>query len=104
MPIKSEVIANTKSERVHRVSELADRKGRKRSGRFMVEGPQSVRELLTYHPGIVEDLYVEVESALPDASFATIRRVCAQGHSCGDAPYERRRARRACRRRHAGFP
>ena len=48
MPIKSEVIANTKSERVHRVSELADRKGRKRSGHFMVEGPQSVRELLTY--------------------------------------------------------
>ena len=71
MPIKSEVIANPKSERVRRVSELADRKGRKRSGRFMVEGPQSVRELLTYHPGLVEDLYVEVESAQPDASFAT---------------------------------
>ena len=71
MPIKSEVIANTKSERVHRVSELADRKGRERSGRFMVEGPQSVRELLTWHPGLVEDLYVEVESAQPDASFAT---------------------------------
>lgn len=31
----------------------------------MVEGPQSVRELLTYHPGLVEDLYVEVESAQP---------------------------------------
>ena len=71
MPIKSEVIANPKSERVRRVSELADRKGRKRSGRFMVEGPQSVRELLTWHPGLVEDLYVEVESAQPDASFAT---------------------------------
>ena len=53
------------------MSELADRKGRKRSGRFMVEGPQSVRELLTWHPGLVEDLYVEVESAQPDASFAT---------------------------------
>ena len=37
----------------------------------MVEGPQSVRELLTWHPGLVEDLYVEVESAQPDASFAT---------------------------------
>lgn len=71
MPIKSEVIANPKSERVRRVSELVDRKGRKRSGRFMVEGPQSVRELLTWHSGIVEDLYVEVESAQPDASFAT---------------------------------
>ncbi len=37
----------------------------------MVEGPQSVRELLTYHRWVVEDLYVEVESAQPDASFAT---------------------------------
>ena len=76
MPIKSEVIANPKSERVRRVSELADRKGRKRSGRFMVEGPQSVRELLTWHPGLVEDLYVEVESAQPDASFATCNPAC----------------------------
>ena len=30
-----------------------------------------MRELLTWHPGLVEDLYVEVESAQPDASFAT---------------------------------
>jgi len=71
MPIKSEVIANPKSERVRRVAELADRKGRRRSGRFMVEGPQSVRELLTWHPDIVQDLYVEVDSAEPDATFVT---------------------------------
>ena len=66
--MKSEVIANPRAERVRRVSELADRKGRKRSGRFMVEGPQSVRELLSWHPDIVEDLYVEVVSAEPDAA------------------------------------
>ena len=71
MPMKSEVIANPRAERVRRVSELADRKGRKRSGRFMVEGPQSVRELLSWHPDIVEDLYVEVVSAEPDAAFIT---------------------------------
>ena len=69
--MKSEVIANPRAERVRRVSELADRKGRKRSGRFMVEGPQSVRELLSWHPDIVEDLYVEVVSAEPDAAFIT---------------------------------
>lgn len=35
MPIKSEVIANTKSERVHRVSELAPiEKGGNGPGRF----------------------------------------------------------------------
>ena len=71
MPIKSEVIANPKAERIRRVAELADCKGRKRSGRFMVEGPQSVRELLSWHPDLVEDLYVEVVSAEPDAAFAT---------------------------------
>ena len=71
MPIKSEVIANPKAERIRRVAELADRKGRKRSGRFMVEGPQSVRELLAWHPDMVEDLYVEVTSAEPDAAFIT---------------------------------
>ena len=42
-----------------------------RSGRFMVEGPQAVRELLSWHPDIVEDLYVEVVSAEPDAAFIT---------------------------------
>ena len=61
MPIKSEVIANPKAERIRRVAELADRKGRKRSGRFMVEGPQSVRELLAWHPDMVEE----------DAAFIT---------------------------------
>ncbi len=69
MPIKTEVIANPKAERIRRVAELADRKGRKRSGRFMVEGPQSVRELLSCCPDIVQDLYVEVRSAEPDAAF-----------------------------------
>lgn len=69
MPIKTEVIANPKAERIRRVAELTDRKGRKRSGRFMVEGPQSVRELLSYCSGIVQDLYVEVQSAEPDAAF-----------------------------------
>ncbi len=69
MPIKTEVIANPKAERIRRVAELADRKGRKRSGRFMVEGPQSVRELLSCCSDIVQDLYVEVRSSEPDAAF-----------------------------------
>ena len=81
--MKSEVIANPRAERVRRVSELADRKGRKRSGRFMVEGPQSVRELLSWHPDIVEDLYVEVVSAEPDAAFIHAYRGAngRQGHA-----------------------
>ena len=68
MPIKTEVIANPKAERIRRVAELAERKGRKRAGRFLVEGPQSVREL---HPDIVRDLYVEAIGTEPDAPFLT---------------------------------
>ncbi|MDU5899343.1 MAG: RNA methyltransferase, partial [Bifidobacterium sp.] len=71
MPIKTEVIANPKAERIRRVAELAERKGRKRAGRFLVEGPQSVRELLTWHPDIVRDLYVEAIGTEPDAPFLT---------------------------------
>lgn len=71
MPIKTEVIANPKAERIRRVAELAEREGRKRAGRFLVEGPQSVRELLTWHPDIVRDLYVEAIGTEPDAPFLT---------------------------------
>ena len=71
MPIKTEVIANPKAECIRRVAELAERKGRKRAGRFLVEGPQSVRELLTWHPDIVRDLYVEAIGTEPDAPFLT---------------------------------
>ncbi|WP_137656037.1 TrmH family RNA methyltransferase [Bifidobacterium moukalabense] len=71
MPITTEVIANPKAGRIRRVAELTERKGRKRAGRFLVEGPQSVRELLTWYPDVVQDLYVEAIGTEPDAPFLT---------------------------------
>lgn len=63
MPINATVLANPRSERVRRVAELSNRKARERSGRFIVEGPQSVREAVRHAPDVVRDVYVAVEPA-----------------------------------------
>lgn len=52
-----EILDNPKAPRVKRVAALARKKERLETGRLMVEGPQSVRELLTYRPGLIEALY-----------------------------------------------
>ena len=49
MPIHQNIIDNPKSERVRRVADLSNRRSRERSGRFLAEGPQSVREAGAMH-------------------------------------------------------
>ncbi len=56
MPIDATVMTNVKAERVRRTADLASRKHRERSGRFLIEGPQAVREALTWQPDVVRDL------------------------------------------------
>ena len=53
----TELIENPKAPRVKRVASLARKKDRLEAGQFLVEGPQSVRELLTYRPGLAEVVY-----------------------------------------------
>ena len=60
MPIRQNIINNPKSERVRRVADLSNRRSRERSGRFLVEGPQSVREAVRYMPQVITDVYVTV--------------------------------------------
>ena len=64
MPITAQILDNPKSDRVRRIADLTRAKGRERSGRFLIEGPQSVREAVTWRPDVVQDLYVEVSRAL----------------------------------------
>lgn len=59
------MIENSKSTRVKRVSKLSHKRERVSTGLFLVEGPQSVRELLRYRPDLVRELY---------ATSATIER------------------------------
>ena len=51
------MIENPKSGRVKRVAALARKKDRLLTGRFLVEGPQSVRELLRFRPELVETVF-----------------------------------------------
>ncbi|KAA8819792.1 rRNA methyltransferase [Bifidobacterium rousetti] len=71
MPINQALLDNPKSDRVRRVADLARAKGRERSGRFLIEGPQSVREAVTWRPDVVQDLYVAVDDALGHVRYAS---------------------------------
>ncbi|WP_130013593.1 TrmH family RNA methyltransferase [Serinicoccus sediminis] len=52
------LLSNARSGRVREVSALGRRAARERSGRFLVEGPQAVRELLRYAGAQARALYV----------------------------------------------
>ncbi len=51
------ILSNPKSARVKRVAALSRKKERQEHGRFLVEGPQAVRELLSYRPELVDAVY-----------------------------------------------
>ncbi|PLS25548.1 RNA methyltransferase [Bifidobacterium imperatoris] len=77
MPINAQILDNPKSDRVRRIADLARTKGRERSGRFLIEGPQAVREAVTWRPDVVQDLYVEVSQALehPRVISSTLEKI-----------------------------
>ena len=52
------LLSNPRSERVRQVAALGRRTARERSGRFLVEGPQAVRELLRYAVPHARGLYL----------------------------------------------
>lgn len=53
------VLTNPRAERVKDVRALGRRSARERSGRFVVDGPQGVREALRFAPQTVTELYAE---------------------------------------------
>ncbi|MDO4913720.1 MAG: hypothetical protein Q3961_04135, partial [Bifidobacteriaceae bacterium] len=53
-------ITNPKSERVKHLADLLTKRGRDKTQKFLIEGPQSVREAVHYRPEIITDLYVQV--------------------------------------------
>lgn len=54
------IIENTKAPRIKRAAALARKKDRAAQGRFIVEGPQAVRELLVHRPELVETLFASI--------------------------------------------
>lgn len=57
------VLTNPRAERVKAVRSLGRRSARQRAGRFVVDGPQCVREVLRFAPHSVLDLYVDSATA-----------------------------------------
>ncbi|HAS33306.1 MAG: RNA methyltransferase [Microbacterium sp.] len=51
------MLENPRSPRVRAVAKLSKRSARQETGLFLLEGPQSVREALTYRPEAVVELY-----------------------------------------------
>ena len=80
------MIENPKSPRVKRVAALARKKERRTTGRFIVEGPQAVRELLAHRPEVAEVIYATTENApwhieldrLADTAEVPVERVTPQ--------------------------
>lgn len=57
------MLTNRNSDRVRSVRGLAQRPVRRRTGRFLVEGPQGVREAVRYAADRVVDIYLTPEAA-----------------------------------------
>jgi TrmH family RNA methyltransferase len=69
------VLTNPRSDRVKAVRALSRRSVRSRTGQFLAEGPQAVREAVAHRPELVRDVYVTAEAAerhtdLVDAAVA----------------------------------
>lgn len=58
----TEILENPKAPRVRRVAALARKKERLETGRFLVEGPQAVRELLAHRADLAEVVYATMGS------------------------------------------
>jgi RNA methyltransferase, TrmH family len=56
-------LTNARADRVKAVRALSRRSVREKTGRFLAEGPQSVREAVLHHPDDVVDVYVTAEGA-----------------------------------------
>lgn len=66
----SEVLSNSRSERVRTVARLSGRSARSRAGLFLAEGPQSVREAVP--AGAVVDLYATPEATRRQPEIARL--------------------------------
>ncbi|MBI0071010.1 RNA methyltransferase [Bifidobacterium sp. W8115] len=67
MPFDDTLLDNPHAQRVHRLAELQDRRARQRHGRFLIEGPQSVREAVRWRPDLLTDLYIQADESSPAA-------------------------------------
>lgn len=82
----SQVLTNPRSDRVKAVRSLAKRSVRSRTGRFVVEGPQGVREAVRFAPDRVVDVYATAGAISRYASdiIGPARAATPYVHECTD--------------------
>ncbi|MBQ5558129.1 MAG: RNA methyltransferase [Aeriscardovia sp.] len=73
MPLSEQVMDNPKADRVRKLADLLTKRGQRKAGKFLVEGPQSVREAVAMDPAIVTDVYYDpnacADPAIPQAAL-----------------------------------
>ena len=67
MPFDDSILDNPHAQRIRRLAELQDRRARQRHGRFLIEGPQSVREAVRWRSDLLTDLYIQLDESSPAA-------------------------------------
>ena len=67
MRFDDSLLDNPRAQRIRRLAELQDRRARQRHGRFLIEGPQSVREAVRWRPDLLTDLYIQADESFPVA-------------------------------------
>ncbi|KFI45271.1 TrmH family RNA methyltransferase [Bifidobacterium boum] len=75
MPLNNEILSNPHADRVRKIAGLESKSQRERSGRFLIEGPQSVREAIRWRPDAVTDLYVQMSGDDPQPANQTIAEI-----------------------------
>ncbi|QYN60634.1 RNA methyltransferase [Bifidobacterium asteroides] len=63
MPFDDSFLDNPRTQRIRRLAELQDRRARQRHSRFLIEGPQSVREAIRWRPDLLTDLYIQADES-----------------------------------------
>ncbi len=79
------ILDNPRADRVKKVAALAGRSARSKQGKILVEGPQTVRELVRYRSSFVEDVYYTSAAAQthPDV-IDDAERLCRWVHEVSD--------------------
>lgn len=68
------ILDNPRSDRIRSVAALGGRSARKRAGRILIEGPQSVAELLLHRANFVVDVYFSEDAAERDPELLAVAR------------------------------
>ena len=76
-------LVNPRSERVRAVAALVRRSARERTGTFLAEGPQAVREAVRHRPDLVRDVYLTAAAATRHTDVVTAaRQARVRLHEC----------------------